>query len=64
MNSSTHELAMFCINYEGKYYGHDCEPHECVHFVQSTKIGTHKNKAIHSINWQQKNENSIMQGKD
>ena len=25
------------------------EPHECVILVQSTKIGTHKNKAIHSI---------------
>ena len=25
------------------------EPHKCVIFVQSTKIGTHKNKAIHSI---------------
>ena len=25
------------------------EPHECVIFVQSTKIGTHKNKAIYSI---------------
>ena len=25
------------------------EPHECVIFVQSTKIGTHENKAIHSI---------------
>ena len=25
------------------------EPHECVIFAQSTKIGTHKNKAIHSI---------------
>ena len=24
------------------------EPHECVIFVQSPKIGTHKNKAIHS----------------
>ena len=24
------------------------EPHECVIFVQSTKIGTHENKAIHS----------------
>ena len=24
------------------------EPHECVMFVQSTKIGTHENKAIHS----------------
>ena len=25
------------------------EPHECVNFVQSKKIGTHKNKSIHSI---------------
>ena len=25
------------------------EPHECVIFVQSTKIGTHEIKAIHSI---------------
>ena len=25
------------------------EPHQCVIFVQSTKIGTHENKAIHSI---------------
>ena len=23
-------------------------PHECVIFLQSTKIGTHENKAIHS----------------
>ena len=25
------------------------EPQECVTFVQSTKIGTHENKAIHNI---------------
>ena len=25
------------------------EPHECVNFVQSTKIGTHENKSILSI---------------
>ena len=25
------------------------EPHECVIFVQSTKIGTQENKAIHGI---------------
>ena len=25
------------------------EPHECVISFQSTKIGTHENKAIHSI---------------
>ena len=24
------------------------KPHECVIFVQSTKIGTHENKAIYS----------------
>ena len=25
------------------------EPHECVIFVQTTKIGTHEKKAIHNI---------------
>ena len=25
------------------------EPHECLIFLQFTKIGTHKDKAIHSI---------------
>ena len=25
------------------------EPYECVNFAQSTIIGTHENKAIHSI---------------
>ena len=25
------------------------EPHECVIFAQSTKIGTQENKAIHSM---------------
>ena len=25
------------------------ETHECVFFVQTTKIGTHENKAIHSM---------------
>ena len=24
------------------------EPHECVNFIQSTKIGTHENKVIDS----------------
>ena len=47
-NSSTHELVIFCMNYEGKYYDHKFEPHECVIFVQSTKIDTHKNKGFHS----------------
>ena len=26
------------------------KPHECVIFAQTMKIGTHKNKTIHSIN--------------
>ena len=25
------------------------EPYECISFAQSTKIGTHENKAIHSM---------------
>ena len=25
------------------------EPHECIIFLQSTKIGSHENKAIHNI---------------
>ena len=48
-NSSTHEFVNFHINYEGKYLATSFEPHECVIFVQSTKIGTHEIKAIHSI---------------
>ena len=27
------------------------EPHECVILAQSTKIGTHENKAIHSMHF-------------
>ena len=27
------------------------EPHKCVIFVKSTKIGTHESKAIHSISF-------------
>ena len=46
-NSSTHEMVIFCMNYERKYYGHEFEPLECAIFVQSTKIGTHENK--HSV---------------
>ena len=41
-------MVIFCMNYEGKYCGHEFEPHECVIFVKSTKIDTHENKAIHS----------------
>ena len=38
------------MNYERKYYNiaMNFEPHECVIFVESTKNGTHENKAIHS----------------
>ena len=27
------------------------EPQECVYFIHSLKIGTHKNKAIHSMSF-------------
>ena len=43
------EKRIFCINYEEKYFDHDFEHHECVMFAQTTKIGTHENKAIHSM---------------
>ena len=46
--SSTHEIAIVCINYE-KSMAMKFELHKCVNFVKSTKIGTHENKAIHSI---------------
>ena len=46
-NSSTQEMVILCMIYERKYYGHEFEPQECGISVQSTKIGTHKNKAIH-----------------
>ena len=49
MNSSTNEMVIFCMNYlEKNTMDTNFEPHECVSFVQSTKIGTHENKAIHS----------------
>ena len=35
------------MNYEGKYFGHNFEPNECVIFFQSTKIVTQENNAIH-----------------
>ena len=36
------------MNYEGKNMATNFEPHECVIFAQSTKIGTHEHKTIHS----------------
>ena len=41
--SSTHEKAIICMNNEEKCFDHEFEPHECVIFAQSTKIGTHEN---------------------
>ena len=36
------------MNFEGKYYGNEFwTQQKCL--IQSTKIGTHENKAIHSI---------------
>ena len=37
------------MDYEGTYFAMNFEPNERVIFAQSTKIGTHENKAIHSI---------------
>ena len=37
------------MNYDGKDYGHEFEPHEYVILVQDTKIVTRENKAIHSV---------------
>ena len=34
------------------------KPHECVIFVQSTKIDTHENKAIHSMLYENVNMKS------
>ena len=44
-------MAIFCMNYEEKYYGPPLilNPTNVSFFVHSTKIGTHGNKAIHSI---------------
>ena len=36
------------MKYEGKYFATKFEPDKWVILVQSTKIGTHENKAIHS----------------
>ena len=36
------------MSYEGKYYGHEFWTQECIIFLQSPKIGTHENRAIHS----------------
>ena len=46
---STHEIAILCMNYEGKYYGHEYWTPRMCHFVKSMKIGTNENKAIHNI---------------
>ena len=31
-NSSTHKLVSFCMNYEGKYYGHEFQSPRTCHF--------------------------------
>ena len=48
-NSSTNEMGIFCMIKKENTMAMNSEPHECVSFVQSTKIGTHRNKAIHSM---------------
>ena len=49
MNSSTHEIVIFCMSIEGKYYGHEFRTLGMHIFLQSTKIGTHESKAIQRI---------------
>ena len=44
MNSSIHDKEIFCMTYEN-ITTTNCEPNEWIIFVQSTKIGTHENKA-------------------
>ena len=41
-------MVIFCMKYERKYYDHDFWTPRNVISVQSTKIGTHENKSIHS----------------
>ena len=42
-NSSTYEWVIFCINYEGKYYGHEFST------PWMTFCGIHENIVLHSI---------------
>ena len=37
MNFSNLKLAVFCINYEGKYYGHEFGTQEMCHFCSIQK---------------------------
>ena len=39
------------LGFKGNTMATKFEPQECVIFVQSTKIGTHENKAIHSMHF-------------
>ena len=48
MNSSTHEIVIFCMNIKDNTMATNFEPEECMIFIHSTKIGTHENKGIHS----------------
>ena len=50
-NSSTYEIGSFCMSYEGNIMATNFESHECIIFLQSAKIGSHENKAIHSNIW-------------
>ena len=49
MNSSTHKITISVYIMKGNILAMNFEPIEFVILVQSTKIGTHENKAIHSI---------------
>ena len=61
-NFSANEIAIFCMNIKENTMTTNFEPHECSIFLQSTKIGTQENKAIHSIR-KQKDKNIGVQCK-
>ena len=58
MNYSAYEMVIFCM--KENTMATNFESHECVIFIQSTKIGTHQNKAIHSIQNRQDKEICIV----
>ena len=47
-NSSTHEIAILCMNYEGKYYGHEFWTPRMWEFCSIHKNWYPRNKGIHS----------------
>ena len=50
MNFSTHEIAIFCMNYKGKnIMSTNFDPNECINLDQSTKLVPTKNITTQSV---------------